>query len=72
MEMLVVTPIFRVLQITIENDEGHDKILGVFANNFSDMSSESEDIDHCKDDIESERSEVDCSDVVKALTVVMI
>ncbi|KAF7378760.1 hypothetical protein HZH66_014994 [Vespula vulgaris] len=54
------------------NDEGHDKILGVFANNFSDMSSESEDIDHCKDDIESERSEVDCSDVVKALTVVMI
>lgn len=39
----------------------------LFADNLSDISSESEDIDHCEDDIESERNEKEDSDSDKVI-----
>lgn len=43
----------------MENDEEHDKILDIFADNFSDIPSESEDIDNCNNDFESEKNKED-------------
>ncbi|KAK1133464.1 hypothetical protein K0M31_011271 [Melipona bicolor] len=64
MKSLVLTNKNNLIFISIwcfKEHEEHEKILNTFADNLSDVPSESEDVDLCKDHIESERSEEDDS-----------